>query len=409
MNTENSEPPKKLALPQPVKIGLVGCGNIALVHAETLRALVPGATLSVCDVRESAARDFAQRIAARGGVYTRLQDMLATERPAAVHIMTPVAAHYQSALLALEADCHVYLEKPLTESAEQYMDLLSRARTRGCVLMPGYSALSMPVIMQARHLKAEGTLGRLISVHCDFMCAWPRNTIPDHHPGHWAYRSKGGILQNMVDHPASVVIDALDRVDHWQYQVAWRNLLLYDQPDLLHLSLQNDDQIGSFTLSLGHGNGHRIANYYFERGTVTVDMTRQLFSVIRGSGPPGAVKKLLTGLSTAHALAWGTFSNVWKVATGRLRSSPGIFNLVENFYATIDGRESSMIRDGVTTQMTSILDDLWSSINAMRVPPVPGDGIPVVHNQVGRPRQIDLVAPPAGGRVAPVRAVGQLN
>lgn len=354
----------------PMKIGLVGCGKIASTHAGALRGLLPEATLSVCDMYESAAHDFAQRIAARGGIYTRLQDLLAIEQPDAVHIMTPVSTHYDLARLALEAGCHVYLEKPLTEYAEQCRDLLSLAKRQGRVLMPGYSTLAMPVVLKARHLQAGGTLGRLISVHCDFMCAWPGNTIPDHHPEHWAYRSIGGILQNMVDHPASLVIDAMDRVDRWQFQVAWRNLLPYDRPDLLHLCLQNDDQIGSLTLSLGHGNAHRVANYYFECGTVTVDMTRQLISVIRGSGPPGGVKKILTSLSTAHTWCWGTFSNMWKVATGHLQPAPGIFNLVENFYAVIDGRAQPLVRESMTTQMTTILDQLWSSINRIPVPPM---------------------------------------
>ena len=75
---------------------------------------MPEATVSVCDVQESVAREFAHRIAARGGVYTRLEDLLA-ERLTSVHIMTPVVTHYESARLALEAGCHVYLEKPLAE------------------------------------------------------------------------------------------------------------------------------------------------------------------------------------------------------------------------------------------------------------------------------------------------------
>jgi len=353
-----------------MKIGLIGCGIIAATHVGILKKIQPQAYLTVCDVNGDAARQFAQKVGAQGGVYDSVEEMLAREHPDAVHILTPVAAHYAAAKLALTAGCHVYLEKPLTESPAEYRELLALAASKNRVLACGYSTVGMPVVMQAQALVKSGDLGRLIAVHCDFMCAWGGNSVPDGHPDHWAYTSKGGVLQNMVDHPASLVVDALDRVDSYQFHCAWRNLLPHDRPDMLHVSLQNDDQIGSFTLSLGHGNGHRIANYYLEKGTITVDMTRQLISVIKGSGPPGMVKKILSSITTGCAWACGSIANVFKVATGKLRKAPGIFNLVDNFYQVIDGRATPLVREAVTVQMTQMLDEIWIAANNTPVPPL---------------------------------------
>jgi hypothetical protein len=168
----------------------------------------------------------------------------------------------------------------------------------------------------------------------------------------------------MVDHPASLVVDALDRVDKYQYHYRHRNVLPHNRPDMLHISMENDDQLGSFTLSIGHGNGHRVANYYLERGTITVDMTRMIISVIRGHGPAGGLKKIKSGVGTGFSIAFGAVANVYKVATGKLRKAPGIFALVENFYETIAGREPLIVREEVTTQMTEMLDTVWEDINS---------------------------------------------
>ncbi len=347
-----------------MKIGLVGCGIIAMTHAGILKKIQPQAHISVCDLNLDAARQFAGKIGAQGGAYSNLEKLLENEKPDTIHIMTPVTAHFAAAKKALEAGCHVYLEKPLTESPEEYSQLQALAKEKNRVLAAGYSTLGMPVVMQAKALINSGEFGRLIAVHCDFMCAWGGNSVPDGHADHWAYASKGGVLQNMVDHPASLVVDVLDRVDSYQYHYGHRNILPYDRPDLLHISMQNSDQIGSFTLSLGHGNGHRVANYYLEKGTITIDMTRQVISVIRGSGPPGMVKKITSSLSIGASIAFGSIFNIFKVITGKLRKAPGIFALVENFYHTVEGKDRLIVKEAVVSQMIEMLDAVWEDANS---------------------------------------------
>lgn len=345
-----------------MKIGLIGCGVIAATHVMALKKIQPTAQLVVCDANLEVAKSFAQKIHAQENAYSTIEELLAQERPETVHIMTPVAHHFEAAQQALQTGCHVYLEKPLTESAEQFQQLNNLAKKHNRILAIGYSTLGMPVVMKAKQLIESGKLGRLIAVHCDFMCAWEGNSIPDGKPDHWAYTSKGGVLQNMADHPASLVVDIMDCPEtlQYQYHYGYRNLLPYNRPDLLHVSLQNFDQLGSFTLSLGHGNGHRVANYYLEKGTITIDMTRQLFNVIQGSGPPNVIRKTLSGITSGFTLVTGSISNVFKVATGKLRKAPGIFNLIENFYQTIEGRSQLIVKEAVALQMTKMLDDIWT-------------------------------------------------
>ena len=52
----------------------------------------------------------------------------------AVVIATPVSSHFELALQALRGGKHVFIEKPLTETAEQAEQLIAEADTRGLVL-----------------------------------------------------------------------------------------------------------------------------------------------------------------------------------------------------------------------------------------------------------------------------------
>lgn len=346
-----------------MKIGLIGCGIIAQTHAGILHKIQSQAHISVCDINLDLARQFASQIGAQGGAYTSIENLLDNEKPDTVHILTPVQNHFEAATKALEAGCHVYLEKPMTETPDEYRQLMDLAKEKNRVLSAGYSTLGMPVVMKAKSLIDSGDFGRLIAVHCDFMCAWDFNHIPEGRADHWTYKGKGGILQNMVDHPASLVLDVLDGVDSYQYHYAHRNVLPYNRPDLLHISMQNADQIGSFTLSLGHGNGHRVANYYLENGTITIDMTRQVISVIRGSGPPGMIKKILSSLTIGWSIAFGSIANIFKVIFGKLRRAPGIFALVENFYQTVEGKDRLLVTDRVLNPLIEMLDTIWNDVN----------------------------------------------
>lgn len=345
-----------------MKIGIIGCGMIAAAHVRILRKLMQNAHLCLCDLNRSNAKKLADQFDAQG-IYTSIDDLLSKERPDTVHILTPVSTHFTLAEKAFRAGCHIYVEKPITETASEYKRLFELAKKEGKVMCVGYSALGMPAVLKARKEIASGKFGRLIAVHCDFMCTWPGNLIPYGNSNHWAYSMKGGILQNMADHPASLVIDAMDGIKEHNISFCSRNVLPGGCPDLLHVALSNSDQIGSFMLSLGHGSAHRQAQYFLEGGTISVDMSRQLVSCTRGRGPQNFIKKALSGITSGCGLVTGSSGNVLKVTRGTLQREPGIVNLISNFYSAIRGEEELIIEHRTVVQVTCLLEDIWRAID----------------------------------------------
>lgn len=77
----------------------------------------------------------------------------------ALVITTPASTHYQLAKKALEADKHVFVEKPITldiGEAEELIDLVER---RGRVLMVGHLLIYHPAVTKLKEYVNSGELG----------------------------------------------------------------------------------------------------------------------------------------------------------------------------------------------------------------------------------------------------------
>src|SRR5262245_22539784 len=139
-----------------IGIGILGCGNVAQIHAAAI-ALVPRLKLtSVC----SRSRDSAARLAAAHGVtaHTDLEAFLKDQALDSVTICTPSGTHGALGSAAASMGKHVVVEKPIDvtlEKADALMEPCDAAEVRlAASLTP--STLDAP-----RTLKAAVEAGRL--------------------------------------------------------------------------------------------------------------------------------------------------------------------------------------------------------------------------------------------------------
>ena len=117
----------------------------------------------ICDVDGSRVSRVARRYP--GIVPTRdLEDVLGDPRVDGVLLATPVATHHELARRCLEADKHVFVEKPLASSAPQASELMRLAAERALVLMCGHTFLYSPPVRRVRELIESGQLGELYFV-----------------------------------------------------------------------------------------------------------------------------------------------------------------------------------------------------------------------------------------------------
>ncbi len=107
-----------------LRVGIIGCGNIADVHVKALSKLkdvrICGFADPVISKAERYQKDYGN---SESRVYESLGKLIAHEKPDVIHICTPHALHVPMAITALGQGIHVFMEKPPAVSSEQFEEL----------------------------------------------------------------------------------------------------------------------------------------------------------------------------------------------------------------------------------------------------------------------------------------------
>lgn len=104
----------------------------------------------------------ARRLAARFPPAQSSDDLdavLARGEVDAIAIATPAGTHAPLALRAMEAGCHVLVEKPLATTVADGETMVRTARERGLVLMADHTFCYTPAVQKIREIIRSGTLG----------------------------------------------------------------------------------------------------------------------------------------------------------------------------------------------------------------------------------------------------------
>ncbi|WP_343235465.1 Gfo/Idh/MocA family protein [Streptomyces bauhiniae] len=151
----------------PLRLGLLGCADIAQRRALPSLARVPDFALTAVASRDAGkAKLFASRFGA--APVARYEELLAREDLDAVYIPLPAALHAPWAGRALAAGLHVLVEKPAAATAEEAARLTRLARERGLVVMENFAFVHHTQQEAVRTLLAEGAIGELRSLSAEF-------------------------------------------------------------------------------------------------------------------------------------------------------------------------------------------------------------------------------------------------
>jgi predicted dehydrogenase len=203
-----------------VRIGIAGCGQAARIHLDRLLAEEGVAIVACADPDLQAARALADRAAAgpaSGPVhaFTDHRELLRQTDPDALAIFGPHLTHYRLAMDALQAGCHVFVEKPLSTNVQEAADIVALARARELKVGVGHQYRLAPSLVEARRRLAEGAIGpvRLVSA----TLARPWLTTLGQAESAWRFDPKsagGGILADVGDHLVDALLWTTGRVAH---------------------------------------------------------------------------------------------------------------------------------------------------------------------------------------------------
>ncbi|MFD6950546.1 oxidoreductase [Nocardiopsis sp. TSRI0078] len=175
----------------PVRVALVGTGNIARFHAEALRSLPERAEIvAAVDVDTEALSAFRSRFAVPTG-YTDLTEMLDRERPELVHVCTPPGLHRPQVEACLGAGASVLVEKPPALSlAEAERMAAAEGGERGPWLATVFQHRFGSGARRVRALARAGVLGRALVAACHTTWFRPQEYFDVPWRGRW--ETEGG-------------------------------------------------------------------------------------------------------------------------------------------------------------------------------------------------------------------------
>ncbi len=157
-------------MPDRLRWGILGTGNIAGQFAQALAGSHRGRLAAVGSRRADSARQFAADNGAEAahGAYDAL---LADPNVEAVYNALPNALHHAWTLQALAGGKHVLCEKPFATNAAQSEEMFDAARTAGRVLVEAFMYRSHPLTAAVVQALRAGSIGQLHLIRTSFCYA----------------------------------------------------------------------------------------------------------------------------------------------------------------------------------------------------------------------------------------------
>jgi len=190
-----------------IRFAMIGCGGNSSGHARRLNEHPDAQIIATCDVNTEIANGYIDRnlpeLEPRPGAYDDIDKMLAETKPDAVLISTPHTLHFEQGMKALNAGCHVFMEKPMVTAAEDAYTIAEKVKETGKVFVVGYNTPCSANFYYLRETIRNKTLGKLELVTGYITQDWLRATkgawrqVPELSGGGQAYDSGAHLLNSL--------------------------------------------------------------------------------------------------------------------------------------------------------------------------------------------------------------------
>lgn len=237
-----------------LRVGVIGTGVMGANHARIFSLMKNVEFVGLTDLDARKAADIASRFTTKA----YQDDRSLIEDCDAVTIAAVTPAHYALARDAIEADCDVLIEKPITETVEQADELISLAASSGRILMAGHVERFNPAIIELAEIVDT-------PVHME-----ARRFSP------YDKRISSGVVLDLMVHDLDIVMDLagapIDKVTSMCVDVKPESAT----EDLAHALIRFKNGVtASLIASRVHQNKVRQLNVAQKESYVTVDYMKQ--------------------------------------------------------------------------------------------------------------------------------------
>jgi len=165
-----------------LNIGIIGCGSRGVGLMSVLKELQDKFQITaLCDVLDFRFKEAKEVVTNDVKEYKDYRKMLDDKSIQAVVIASPLYLHYQMAADALKVGKHVYLEKTMTYTIQESLNLakLAKSHTKQ-VFQVGHQLPYTPLYVKVKEMISKDYLGKITQVECryDRHNDW-RRPVPD--------------------------------------------------------------------------------------------------------------------------------------------------------------------------------------------------------------------------------------
>jgi len=184
-----------------IRMGIIGLGGISRAHIEGILNSPDGELVAICDIREEILREKGEEYGIpESHRFTNYIELLQCSDVDAVSICTPNKSHYQITKDVIKYGKPFVLEKPVTLSYQQALELKDLANRNKIPNMIAFSYRFKAAARYAKWIIEQGYLGRIFHIYVQYFQSW---AIDENQPLVWRFLkeySGSGALGDLGSH-----------------------------------------------------------------------------------------------------------------------------------------------------------------------------------------------------------------
>lgn len=270
-----------------MKLLMIGLGSIGQRHLRNIRRLY-GNSVDILAYRvRGLKRTFSDDMKIRENIsleeeygirsFSDLEEAL-KEKPEAAFVTNPTRYHIPCAIACAQAGCHIFLEKPISDSREGILELLRISEEKNRKVFVGFQNRFHPGMKYVKNCLEAGELGKILSVRAVVgERLTTMHTYEDYKDTYMARKDLGGgVVLNQMIHELDYLYDLFGKPESVYAVGGITGNLDIDVEDNCDAIYKVRTGMGSFPVSV-HGDFYqsppsRFMKVVGEKGQVTLNL-----------------------------------------------------------------------------------------------------------------------------------------
>lgn len=344
-----------------MKVGIIGSGQIAGIHGPLILKQPNTQIVGIADKDIVRARVLAGKLNVKP-VYEDAEQMIRVQKPDVVHILTPPQYHTPLSIMAMNHGCHVLVEKPLAMKMDDAKRMVEAARNNNVRLCVDHNMVFDGLVQRAKELVSSGVIGNVSHVEVYFAYDPKRNAAVLEEGAeycYWVYRLNGGLLQDLMPHPISLVSEFVPEIEEIQSIGQNHGILPPGWQDEIRVLIKAKGISACIGISLNEKPDAMLLTIRGTKGVIQANLYNNILTVQKRSDLPRAVSRGLSAFQEGFQNLKGALGNIFKVARGRIDKSGGMGPLISKFYEAILTGGDTPISFEKMLAATEMIDRIW--------------------------------------------------